>query len=253
MRPATERDDLLRHLAGRGIEIGALDSPVPVPPGAAVRYVDVLTRAECLRHYPELPDPAAVVEPDIVASADDLGVFPDRSEDFLIACHLLEHMPDPIGTLKGWHRVLRPGGLVFLVVPDKRRTFDRPRPRTPLRHLVADHREPPGTPARDRRDFAAYREWVRLSKALRTEAQIDFWAELLQRARYSIHFHCWIPEDVRELIEHLARAEATPFKIVREGRFRDGWEFAFLLRREEAPAAPPAAGRPEAAPQGGAA
>jgi SAM-dependent methyltransferase len=232
--PATDRAELLAHLSGRGIEIGALDSPVAVPAGVEVRYVDVLTREECRRHYPELPDHDAILEPDIIASADDLGVLPDRSEDFLIACHLLEHMPDPIGTLKGWYRVLRPGGLVFLVLPDKRHTFDRPRSRAPLAHLIEDHRQPPGSPERDRRDFAAYREWVQIAKSLRTEAQIDFWADLLQRARYSIHFHCWIPEDVRELVEYLAREEGTPFEIVREGRFKDGWEFGFLLRRVEA-------------------
>jgi len=231
MTPATDREELVRELRGRGIEIGALDSPLPVPPGVEVAYVDVLTREECLRHYPELPDHDAVIDPDIIAAADDLAVIPDASQDFLIACHLLEHMADPIGTLEGWYRVLKRGGLIFLILPDKRHTFDRPRSRTTLDHLIADHREPPGTPARDRRDFEAYREWVRYSKSLRTEAQIDFWAELLQRAGYNIHFHCWIPEDIRELVDHVSRAEGIPLEIVREGSFKGGWEFGFLLRR----------------------
>jgi SAM-dependent methyltransferase len=231
MIPATDREELIRELRGRGIEIGALDSPVPVPPGVEVEYVDVLTREECLRHYPELPDHDAVIDPDIIAAADDLEVIPEASRDFLIACHLLEHMADPIGTLKGWYRVLKPGGLIFLVLPDKRHTFDRPRSRTTLEHLIADHREPPGTPGRDGRDFEAYREWVRYSKSLRTEAQIDFWAELLQRASYNVHFHCWIPEDIRELVDHVSREEGIPLEIVREGRFKGGWEFGFLLRR----------------------
>lgn len=230
MKPSTRREDLLRHIHGSGIEIGALDSPVPLSPGVEVKYVDILTREECRRHYPELPDHDAVIEPDILAPADDLAVLPDGSQDFLIACHLLEHMADPIGTLKGWRRVLKPGGLLFLVLPDKRHTFDSPRQRTPLKHLVDDHHQPMGTAERDRRDFLAYREWARISRELRTEAQTDYWAELLRRARYNIHFHCWIPEDIRDLFHHLAAEEATPFEILMEASLKDGWEFAFLLK-----------------------
>ena len=36
MTPATDRAELLAHLSGRGIEIGALDSPVEVPPMVGV-------------------------------------------------------------------------------------------------------------------------------------------------------------------------------------------------------------------------
>jgi ubiquinone/menaquinone biosynthesis C-methylase UbiE len=38
----------------------------------------------------------------------------DSSQDFVIANHLLEHLPDPIGALKEWYRVLRAGGTLFL-------------------------------------------------------------------------------------------------------------------------------------------
>jgi len=225
MKPARNRGDLLMNIRGNGLEIGALDSPVPLPPGVGVKYVDILTREECLRHYPELPDHDAVIEPDIIAAADDLSVLPAHSQDFLIACHLLEHMVDPIAALEGWHRVLKPGGLLLLVLPDKRHTFDSPRNRTPLQHLIDDHHQPMGTPERDRRDLMAYREWVAISKNLRTGAQIDFWAELLRRARYNIHFHCWIPEDIRELIMYLGS-----FEIEEEASLKGGWEFAFLLK-----------------------
>ncbi len=227
---ATTREPLLAKIRGEGIEIGALDAPIELA-DATVRYVDVLTREECLRHYPELPHHDRVIEPDIIAAADDLSVIDDASQDFILASHLLEHMADPIGTLVGFRRVLKPGGLLFLVLPDKRHTFDRPRERTTLDHLIADHREPPGHPARDRRDFDAYRDWARISKSFARDDQIDFWAEMLQRARYNVHFHCWIPEDVHELFAWLRESGTAPFELVEEARPKDGWEFAMLMRR----------------------
>ena len=40
--------------------------------------------------------------------------------------------------LREWHRVLRAGGWLYLIVPDKRHTFDAPRPLTPPEHLWRD-------------------------------------------------------------------------------------------------------------------
>ena len=44
-----ERRDLLRRLRGAGLEIGAHTYPLPLPPGAAVRYGDLLTVEEDAR------------------------------------------------------------------------------------------------------------------------------------------------------------------------------------------------------------
>ena len=67
----------------------------------------------------------------------------DSSYDGLMAFHVLEHMADPIGALKAWLRVVRPGGCILFAVPDacaERQNGDRLRlPPTP-EHLVSDHR-----------------------------------------------------------------------------------------------------------------
>ena len=39
-----------------------------------------------------------------------------------------------------WYRVLKPGGIVYAVVPDKRYTWDRERPDTPMEHMIEDFR-----------------------------------------------------------------------------------------------------------------
>jgi len=43
--------------------------------------------------------------------------YPDHSVDRLIATHVLEHLPDPVSVLKEWNRVVRPGGIISIVLP----------------------------------------------------------------------------------------------------------------------------------------
>ena len=43
--------------------------------------------------------------------------FKDASVDRLIATHVLEHLPHPHRVLKEWARVVRPGGVISIVLP----------------------------------------------------------------------------------------------------------------------------------------
>ena len=55
-----------------------------------------------------------------VASADKLDMFDDNSVDLIYSCHVLEHFgrQQIEHVLKEWHRVLKPGGILRLAVPD---------------------------------------------------------------------------------------------------------------------------------------
>ena len=55
---------------------------------------------------------------DIVCSGDDLTVFEDESLDYVVQRHNLEHYQDPLKALQEWIRVLKPGGILGMVVPD---------------------------------------------------------------------------------------------------------------------------------------
>ncbi len=44
--------------------------------------------------------------------------LPDASFDIVTLKHTLEHVEDPLAALREVHRVLRPGGVAFIVVPD---------------------------------------------------------------------------------------------------------------------------------------
>ncbi|MGH9050780.1 MAG: methyltransferase domain-containing protein [Acidimicrobiia bacterium] len=179
-----KRRRLAAWLEGSGIEIGALHCPLWVPPDAHVRYVDRLSVDEQRRHYPELDD-APLVQIDIVAGAEDLSPIDDASVDFVIANHLLEHVEDPVTALCEFQRVLRPGGVMYLAVPDKRLSFDHDRELTSVEHLLREHDE-----GADRTRREHYLDWTRHVVKANPE-DVEDHAERLMAGHYSIHFHCW--------------------------------------------------------------
>ena len=92
-----------------------------------MKYVDRMTVAELRRQYQELAgDP--LVETDIIDNGEQLTTIRDETQDFVIANHFIEHCQNPIQTFQNLFRVLKPGGVLYVAVPDKRFTFDADRP-----------------------------------------------------------------------------------------------------------------------------
>lgn len=53
----------------------------------------------------------------ILSLAGDRVPLPDESLDYVTALDVLEHTPDDSAVVKGFHRLLRPGGVVAVTVP----------------------------------------------------------------------------------------------------------------------------------------
>ena len=94
------------------------------------------------REYPELAE-WDLTPVDVSTTASCWRRSPEESQDFIVANHFLEHCEDPIRTIETHLGKLKPGGVLFYAVPDKRYTFDFRRPVTPLEHMVADHEQGP--------------------------------------------------------------------------------------------------------------
>lgn len=220
---SARREIAAKYIQGRGIEIGALHQPLPLPAWANVRYVDRMDVAGLRAHYPELAQ-WNLVPIDIIDDGEKLGTFKEASEDFVVASHLIEHTQDPIGSIKNWLRVLKPGGVLYLGVPHKEFTFDKDRPLTPLEHIVRDHAEGPQNSRRGH-----YEEWTRLVDKVKEEDCAKRAAELEARD-YSIHFHVWTEFEFLELMLHCMRVEKMPFSL--EHFQRNGMEFIVILRKK---------------------
>lgn len=194
----------LPRLQGEGLEIGPLHRPLQTHPGMRMTYVDRDRQEALQRLFPQLAD--AIVPVHIIDDAETLARVEADRYDFVVASHVIEHMRNPIGALRNWMRVVKPGGLLYLVVPDKRRSFDRRRVRTTLEHLILDYEEPS-----EARDFEHFLEYAALvHDATGTDALAE--ARRLAAENYSIHFHVFIPADIVALVRW-ASAHVTPIEI----------------------------------------
>jgi SAM-dependent methyltransferase len=75
-----------------------------------------------------------------IGEASDLSFVEDNKYDFLLASHCLEHCANAIKTVMEWKRVVKQGGLLFLILPNKEYTFDHNRSVTKFTHLVEDYK-----------------------------------------------------------------------------------------------------------------
>ena len=123
--------------ASKGLEIGALTSPIVTPndvtDAGEIFYLDHLS-TECLKEkYADdaTVDIERIVEVDFVCSDGDIVKSVGGSTfDYIIASHVIEHTPNMLQFMVDLLTILKPGGRVFFIVPDKRFTFDINRPET---------------------------------------------------------------------------------------------------------------------------
>ena len=230
----TPRALLTRFLNGAGVELGPGHHPMPILfPGITVQYVDRWQPEQNLELFTNLEPGATFPKPDIIANldVDRLSALTDESlKDFVIASHLLEHLADPLAQMREIHRVLKPGGVVLVFLPDRRYTFDRKRSPTSLEHLIADYRDQV-TVVSDEHIEDYLRKTDVWNPALTPEQQH---AEFEVNRRRSIHVHCWSEDEFLPVVEHTIvqmdmRWELLDAVFVEDAQ--DSFEFGFVLRR----------------------
>ena len=153
-----------------------------------------------------------------IKEASDLNGITDGSYDFVLSCHSLEHIANPLKALAEWRRVLKPKGTLVLVLPDKRYTFDVNRPYTKIGHLLDDLEN--GT---DETDTTHYRESIELHDLSR-DTGVQTRQEHTARIQNNIvtrcvHHHVFSPEVIREMMESASfkviyQQEAAPFHLI---------------------------------------
>ncbi|WP_166224537.1 methyltransferase domain-containing protein [Pseudomonas atagonensis] len=120
------------------LEIGPLYRPFFLKSETDVIYVDhadtdTLREKYRVGHGFDVKD---IVEVDAVWGDNSLVKCAGRQVDYVIASHVIEHVPDLITWFKELQAVLNSDGQIRLVVPDKRYTFDFARRETALQDLI---------------------------------------------------------------------------------------------------------------------
>lgn len=220
------RDIAFQYLKGEGIEVGALHAPLQVPDSVKVHYVDRMSVSDLRKQYPEL-GAVGLVEADIVDNGETLSSIADNSWDFVIANHMIEHCQNPIGALENFLRVIKPGGLIYMGVPDKRYTFDIGRPLTTVDHLIRDYKEGP-----EWSKLGHYEEYVRLVDKF-PEEQVAGRMQHLLDIDYSIHFHVWTADSFPELLAYCQENLSYRFEV--EHLHENFGELIVILRKVPTP------------------
>ncbi|MFC0271916.1 glycosyltransferase [Metabacillus herbersteinensis] len=111
-----------------GLEIGPLANPIVRKEEGKVYYVDHTSTEELIKKYRNDPnvDVAKIGHVDFLWGEKTLReAIPSRLYfDYVVASHVIEHVPDVIGWLAELNEILKVGGSVCLAIPDKRYTFD---------------------------------------------------------------------------------------------------------------------------------
>lgn len=82
--------------------------------------------------------PGKSVRKQYIGDATQMREIRSNEYDFVIASHVFEHIANPLKAAREWLRILKPRGLLLLVIPHRDATFDRRRPITRLAHLKRD-------------------------------------------------------------------------------------------------------------------
>jgi SAM-dependent methyltransferase len=222
----------LAHLRGRGLEFGALHSPVPVDPSCAMQYADKLTKAESFELFYDMREEwgAQMVEVDHVVDLDrdDLGVLAEHDFDFFVAAGVIEHLVNPLRFLENLHRVMKPGARFLLSAPDRDFTWDVGRELTTNEHL--------------------YDEYVRGEVELSEEHLIEYiqaiphfpWTEeephrsnlLTFHRDRTIHVHVWDEASFDDFLRFANERLGLTFEVVERASSREGiGNVVYVLRK----------------------
>ncbi len=147
---ADRRARLLNALdtgGGHGLEIGPLYKPVALKDECDVSYVDIHFAKGLREYYATHPGTPideilevdfALIEGEVTRSLAQ-ATAPAAPFDWVVASHVIEHVPDLIGWLNDVAEVLVDGGKLSLAVPDRRYCFDARRPPTTVGQMLLAH------------------------------------------------------------------------------------------------------------------
>ncbi len=139
--------DLHDLSTGRGLEIGPMHRTLADGDRADVKYVDVFDTERLRDHYRQ----GEAVQEDLIPEVDfplfdgtRTRTIPEAVEgsgpfDWVIASHVIEHVPDVIGWLDQIAQVTVDDGALILVLPDRRYSFDVLRQQTSVGQMIHAH------------------------------------------------------------------------------------------------------------------
>jgi SAM-dependent methyltransferase len=193
------REIAASRLSGKGIEVGAAASPFPVPLHCSVEYADICSPAAIKDKLYPGQNLHTLVEPTWITDLEKLEGIEDNSLDFIVACHVIEHVRNVLLALENAYNKLHVGGSLVLVVPDKDRTFDKQRELTTLEHLILDYQNPSSE-----RDKEHYVEFYKLAFTTEPEKLYEK-VDKSFHEKGDIHYHTFTYDSFALIIDYVCK------------------------------------------------
>jgi len=239
---------------GTGLEIGPLHRPLVTREMADLRYVDVSSEEDLRAHYASDPNVVTTEIPSmdfVLRDSDRIktvgeAAAPDAPYSWIVASHVIEHVPDIVGWLADLATLTNDDAKVYLVIPDRRFTFDAHRPPTTVGQMLEANFRRDRTPS-VRAVYDYFRSVITIDAP-------DAWAGRVPGREARIHdldgamaqvglarnegqyidCHVWLftPESFVEQIVELGEIGLCDFVVDSViHTFRDELEFYAVLRR----------------------
>lgn len=184
---------------GTGVEIGALHRSMPLD--AQVIYLDHYKTEELRQAYAGDPRVSSIRQVQIAWKNGTYPFFDDNAFDFVINSHVLEHVANPGKQIEEWLRIVRPDGILYMIVPDKNYCFDRRRKTTPVEHLLTEYADNITEVSIDH-----YEDYI-VNTNGEDSIKRDTSETAIRRAwedQDSIHVHTFEPNSLKMLFDELA-------------------------------------------------
>jgi SAM-dependent methyltransferase len=192
-------DFIGNQLKGKGIEFGAASSPFPVALDSEVEYADFYDHTkESSPYYNNVYyAEREYVTAKHLTGLETMHTVGNESLDFVIACHVIEHVKNPLLAIEAAWNKLKPGGKLVLLVPHRDLTFDKNRELTTLEHLIMDYKRP--LPERDFLHFIDFYEKAFVVPDARQKALAEF-----NSSFSDIHYHVWNENSFLEMANYFS-------------------------------------------------
>ncbi|MDP4147904.1 MAG: methyltransferase domain-containing protein [Bacteroidota bacterium] len=193
------REFIGNQVCGKGVEFGAASSPFPTALESQVEYADLFDHSLISSPYHNHHTYARheYVKCKYLTGMEVMVGIPDRSLDFIIASHVIEHLRNPLQAMEtAWTR-LKPEGKLVLMVPHRDLTFDKNRDITSLEHIVLDYERP-----LKERDFMHFYDFY--ENAFVAPNPFEKAVEMFNSDASDIHYHTWNEGSFLEMVQYFS-------------------------------------------------
>jgi len=230
-----------------GLEIGPCDNGIaPKREGYQVRILDHLDQEGLRAKYADHPqvDISKIEVVDHVWGGEPYaGLLGGARVDWIIASHVVEHVPDLVGFLLECASILGPGGRLILFVPDHRRVFDCRRSPSGTGEIVDAHLQrrkapSPGEVAEHHLRVATKGNrlawpllWPGRVRSIHTDQEVREAFEAAKVGEYrDVHVWKFTPDSFGRIADDLRRLDLIDLQVERI-ESSHGSEFFVAMRR----------------------